>query len=164
MPLLFLYFSLQPVSATTTSFAVYFIPFMLLNLYTLYAASGQSVTFRAISFNQSSWVLQLSALWSVITRQKQSFTVTAKKAQKGSFVSLAYPHIAYTILAIIGSVYAVWRDGATPAIITNIAWALFNVGLFWPFMKAAINPTVSHRSRPAAESPSVALIHEEVAR
>lgn len=137
MPIIFLLTGLQPVAATTTSFALFFVPFMFLNLYTLYIVSGRAVTFRAISFSQSSWTLQLVALFSVIFKQKMSFSVTPKQAQQGNFLSLALPHLLYVGIAIVAIYFGIMREGMNPSIATNTAWVLFNVIMFFPFIVAS---------------------------
>jgi cellulose synthase (UDP-forming) len=137
MPIIFLFTGIQPVASTTTSFALYFVPFMFLNLLTLHFASKGSMTFRAISFTQSSFVLQLLAIKSVLLREKSSFAVTPKQAQQGNFLFLAYPHIVYIVLLIVASYVAIYREGYNSSIVTNIAWGLFNVILFIPFIQAA---------------------------
>lgn len=138
MPLIFLYTGIEPVSTTTTSFAIFFVPFMLLNLYTLYQISNGSMTFRAISFSQASFILQLLALKAVLLRQKTGFAVTSKQALSGNFIALAYPHILYIILVIGGVFVGIERSGITPAIVTNIAWTFLNILFFLPFISAAI--------------------------
>lgn len=136
MPLIFLYFGIQAVSATTTSFAFFFIPYMFISLYTLFIISGRSLTFRAMSFSQSSFMLQLSALFSVILKRKTAFAVTAKQAKSGNYLSLIYPHLLYTFLALLGAIYGAYRHGLTPSVVTNSAWALFNIIMFIPFIRA----------------------------
>lgn len=138
-PLMFLFFGIQPVSATTTSFALFFVPFIMANLYTLFIASNGSFSFRAIAFSYSSWTLQITALVSVLLRQKMAFAITPKEAQTGNFISLVYPHLIYTAAAIIGAGVAIWREGVNPSVVTNIAWAIFNVIIFAPFIYSAIN-------------------------
>ncbi len=137
MPLLYFYFGLRPVSSTTTSFALFFIPFLIFNMYTLFVSSNASLTFRAISFSQSSFVLQLQALFGVLTGQKMAFAVTPKQAQTGNFLKLAYPHLIYIFLIIAGAAFAYLREGLSPSLFTNLAWALFNTMLFIPFIYAA---------------------------
>lgn len=139
MPLGYLFFGLQPVAATTTSFALYFIPFMFLNLYTLYSISNASMTFRAISFSQASWTLQLVALKSVILKQNMKFAVTPKQQQSGNFIFLVYPHLLYTVITVIAVFVGIGREGFNPSISTNIAWALFNIILFLPFIQASFH-------------------------
>lgn len=137
MPVVFLFTGIQPVAATTTSFALFFIPFMFLNLYTLYIASGESITFRAISFVQASWTIQLRALTSVLLHQKMAFAVTPKQAQEGNFLFLVYPHIAYIVLVTIAVIYRINIEGIDPSVMTNIAWSLFNTIMFIPFILTA---------------------------
>lgn len=137
MPLFYLFFNLEPVAATTTSFALYFVPFMFMSLYAIYLASAQSITFRAISFTQASFTIHLRALISLLLRQKMGFSVTPKSAQSGNFLYLTYPHLIYALLVCIGSGVSIARNGITPSVVTNITWAWFNIILFIPFIKAA---------------------------
>jgi cellulose synthase (UDP-forming) len=140
-PLMYLYFNIQSVITTTSSFAVFFIPFMFLNLYTLYLASKANVTFRALSFGHASWFLQLTAIQSVLLQEQVSFAVTPKQAQTGNYLFLTYPHLAFAILSVIGWIVAINRDGLTPAVATNISWTVFNMALFLPFINAAYKQT-----------------------
>jgi cellulose synthase (UDP-forming) len=137
MPLIFLFAGIKPVTTSTINFAFYFIPFMFLNLLTLYLVSGKNITFRALAFSQSSFTLQLSALISAILGRKDTFTITSKKALSGNFAYLAYPHIIYTVIACIATGFAMYREGPNPSVITNVAWAVFNIALFYPFIKAS---------------------------
>jgi cellulose synthase (UDP-forming) len=139
MPLIFLYTSIEPVSASTASLAMFFIPFMFFNLLTLYLVSNGRFTFRAISFTQSSFFLQLQALLSIIFHRKMGFSVTSKKQLQGNFINLAYPHILYILIGIIGTGLAINREGMNPAVMTNVAWYIFNVILFIPFIYASLN-------------------------
>lgn len=138
IPLTFLFFGIETVAATTTSFALYFTPFIFLNMYTLYKSSGNSFTFRALSFSQSSFLLQLLALKSILLGQKMGFFITPKKAQSGNFLSLAYPHMLYVLLFFFSCLVALVREGVNPSVVTNIAWGLFNVVMFLPYIQAAI--------------------------
>ncbi|MBI3887520.1 glycosyltransferase [Candidatus Microgenomates bacterium] len=137
IPVIFLFTSLQPVTAATTTFALFFIPFMFLNIYTLYISSNSALTFRAISFTQSSWNIQIFALVSALLKIKMGFVVTPKTAQKNNYISLAFPHIAYILLAAIGTAFALHREGLNPPVATNLAWVIFNIVMFVPFIKAA---------------------------
>jgi cellulose synthase (UDP-forming) len=153
MPLLFLYLGWQPVASTTTNFAIYFFPYITAILYTLYLVAGNEVTFRAISFNHSNWMLQVRALFSVLTGQKMGFSVTPKNAQQGKFLYLIYPHLLYIGLTIAGGVSGILREGLDPSVVTNLAWALFNVVLFLPFVRAAIQmDTLFNKSKSNAAS------------
>jgi cellulose synthase (UDP-forming) len=147
MPLFFLFFGIEPVVSTTVNFAIFFIPYMFLSMYTLSTVSANSITLKGLSFSQSSWALQLLALKSVLLKQKMGFAVTSKSALSGNFVSLAYPHFAYILLVIIGIGIGIGREGINPSVLTNIAWALFNVILFVPFILVALpNPNLSSKT------------------
>ncbi|HSW48317.1 MAG TPA: glycosyltransferase [Candidatus Saccharimonadales bacterium] len=137
MPVIYLASGIMPVAATTTSFAIFFIPFMAANLFTLYKIGDSALTFRAISFTQSSWYLQLQALFSVILRRKTAFAVTSKSGLKGDFRFLVYPHLFYIGSAFAAMFVAVFREGFSPAVITNISWVLFNCIMFLPFIFSA---------------------------
>jgi cellulose synthase (UDP-forming) len=143
MPIIFLFFGIRPVAASSTSFALFFVPFIFLNLYTLRLASANQITFRALSFTQSSWTLQLLALRSILLKQNMKFEVTSKRALTGNYLNLAYPHIAYISLGLMGSITAILREGLNSSVITNIAWFGVNVALFLPFIFAAYNPESS---------------------
>jgi len=156
MPLIYFYFGLRPVAATTTSFAIFFIPYIFLILFTLYEVSGRSITFRAMAFSQSSWFLQIQTFFENLLRFKVGFDVTPKKAQTGNYIFLAFPHIAYVFLGVIGMGIALFREGINPSIITNIAWFIFNSFMFLPYIKAAYSweklfgrqPTVAYKYNP----------------
>lgn len=139
MPLIYLLTGMQPVKSSTTSFAVYFLPFMFFNLYTLNVASGADISFRTFSFSYSSWYLQLTALFSIIFKKNIAFSITPKQAQSGDFSQLALPHLSYALLVVIGLIVALFREGLNPSITTNVAWALFNVILFVPYVLIALN-------------------------
>ncbi len=142
MPILFLLTGRQVVSTSTTSFALFFLPFMFLNLSTLFAVASGRLTFRAISFSQSAWTLQLKAIKSAFLNQKMAFVVTPKKQKSGNFLFLAYPHFFYIFLMSVSTVFAVVTRGVDASIISNVAWGLFNIILFLPFLKAVVNPNL----------------------
>ncbi len=139
MPLLFLFFGLEPVATSTTAFAIFFIPYMFVNLYTLFITSNQTITFKTFSFAQSSFALQQLAIKSVLLKQQMSFSVTPKRAQEGNFLFLAYPHLGYCVLMIFAIGFGIYRDGFNPSVITNMTWGLFNITLFVPFILASYN-------------------------
>ncbi|MGE5042288.1 MAG: hypothetical protein ACM3IJ_05310, partial [Candidatus Levyibacteriota bacterium] len=148
MPLFYLYFGLEPVSASTTSFALFFIPYISLTLYTIYLASGKNITFRSMSFSTASFMIQLSALWSILRRQESKFVVTPKQQQEGNFLYLIYPHLTYIALSMIGFILNITKYSG-PAIYTNTAWTIFNIIMFMPFINAAYNWKALFTFKPA---------------
>lgn len=140
VPLLFLYTGIVPVSTSTVTFAVFFIPFMFLNMYTLYRVSRGTLTFRALSLAHAAFPLQIRAVVSVLAGQALAFAVTPKTAQQVNTTYLAFPHLAYAVLSVLGVIVAITRDGLSPSVSTNAVWALFNVVLFLPYIRLAVQP------------------------
>lgn len=151
IPLFFLWFDITPIETATTVFALYFLPFMITVVYSLHLISGKAMTLRAISFTQSSWFLQIQALLSAITGKKMAFAVTSKKAIDGNFLSLAAPHLLYILLAFIGFGIALYREGVSPAVVTNISWVLLNIFLFVPFIYSAIPASWREKFQPKSQ-------------
>jgi len=137
MPLIFFYSGLKPVASTTASFALLFIPYMFCNLLVIYIASGASITFRSISFIQSSFFLQIRGLLSIIFRQNMKFLVTPKQARKNNYLFLAYPHLLYLGVGVLGIFYRIGSEGLDSSVATNISWFLMNCILFYSFVSSA---------------------------
>ena len=150
IPIIFLFTGITPVASTTSSFALFFIPFIYLVLYTLNRASNGSLSFRSMALTQSSFLLQVSAFAAALLKEKTKFSVTPKKAQLGNFAYLAYPHIIYTGISALAIFTALVRDGLTPSVAANSAWSVFNVIMFIPFISMALS------SEPAAKPELVA--------
>jgi cellulose synthase (UDP-forming) len=138
LPIIFLLTGISPINSATTIFAAYFLPFIAIIIYSLHVISNQTLTLRAIAFTQSSWALQLQALFFTLIRQKTAFKITPKSAQSGNYLFLALPHLFYLLLAGLSVVLAINRNGFTPSVITNVSWVCFNILLFLPFVSAAI--------------------------
>jgi len=138
LPIIFLYTGVAAVQTSTMWLAMIFIPYIFLNLAILQLTSNFTYTFNAISYSISSFYLQIRALVAVLLGQKTSFVVTSKTAIQGNFYKLVIPQILYIVLAVVGVVYAVSRDGFTPALLANASWAMVNVAAFIPFIKGAI--------------------------
>jgi len=139
-PLIFFFTGQIPLAISTMSLSAVFLPYILLSLYSLMLLSGFSYTFRALAFSLSSWNIQLQALWGVLIGRKSSFAVTSKTRLSGNFLYLVWPHLFYILLAAVGAVYALFREGATASVMNNIAWALLNSAVFLPFILAAAGP------------------------
>lgn len=137
LPLMFLFTGITAVTTSTMTLAFIFLPYIFLNLYTLQKTSGYSYTFQAISFSISSFYIQLQAIVAVLLNRKTSFAVTSKQALQGNFLYLVIPQILYIVLTVVGGFVAFGRDGLSPSLLANMAWALVNVVAFIPFILAA---------------------------
>jgi cellulose synthase (UDP-forming) len=141
LPLAFLYFGLVAVRTSTMTLAFVFIPYIFLTLLCLQLSSNFSVTFRAISFSNSSFFIQLRGIVAVLTNQKTTFVVTSKSQIKGNFLYLVAPHMLYIAFALVGFVIAFMREGLSASLIANSAWVFISMVIFSPFIKAA-SPTI----------------------
>jgi cellulose synthase (UDP-forming) len=137
IPIVFFFTSHVPIVSSTMLLASIFLPYIFLTLFILQKSSNFSFTFRALTFSMGQFNIHCRALWSAFTRQKVTFSITPKTAQRGNFIKFVMPHIAYIFIAIAGMAYALHLHGLTAAFIANCAWALTNVGVFLPMIYAA---------------------------
>ncbi len=148
LPVVFFYTGLVPLKVATMFLALVFLPYMFLTVMVLSITTGFTLTFRAVSFAVATAGIQMRALWGSAFRRKAQFVITPKKAQSGNFLRLAIPHFGYLALVAGGILVALAREGATPSLFTNIAWAVFQIALFTPYMGAAL-PEAERRAAPA---------------
>lgn len=146
IPLIFFYTGAVPFLTSTMALALVFIPYIFLVFYALQRSSNFTYTFRALAFSMALFPVHFKALWAVLTNQKSSFAVTSKRQVEGNFINLVIPHLVYIALVIVGTGVALAREGLSPSVATNIAWALFNVTVFLPFIKAALPEQNSTRA------------------
>ncbi len=140
IPIIFLFSGLVPFEISTMGLAAVFLPYIFLTLYTLRLSSNFTFTFKSLAFSMAGFTIHIQALFAALSGQKATFHVTSKHQIKGNFLHLVYPHIAYIILVAVGMVVAAAREGLTPSVVTNVAWAVLNVGIFMEFIRAA-SPT-----------------------
>jgi cellulose synthase (UDP-forming) len=137
LPIVFFFTGLVVFNITTMALAAVFIPYIFISLLTLQQSSNFTFTFRALAFSYGSFWLQMLAVGAVLTNRKTSFAVTSKQQVSGNFLYLVVPNIAYIVLVVAGASYATYRYGLNASVVTNIAWAALNVGLFLPLIIAA---------------------------
>lgn len=137
LPLVYFYTGLEPLRINTMLLALAFLPYLIITLYTIQLSSNFSFTFRALSYSVASFPLHLKAVAQILTGRKSGFVVTSKRAVAGSHGRLAWPHILYIILVVVGIAYAILREGLTASILSNAAWSLVYVAIFIPFISAA---------------------------
>ncbi len=137
IPVVFFFTGLVPIVTSTMLLAAIFLPYIMLTLFILQRSSNFSFTFRALTFSMGQFNIHLLAIWSALTRQKVTFSITPKTQQKGNFLRLVAPHIVYVIVALMGMSYAYHLNGLSAAFIANSAWALLNIGIFLPMIYAA---------------------------
>jgi cellulose synthase (UDP-forming) len=137
LPVIFLYTGITAVNTNTMALAIIFIPYIFSTLYALQKSSNFTMSFAAISFSISSFILQIRGVLAVITSQKTSFAVTSKQQLKGNFLYLVIPHLIYIAVAMIGLGIGVARESFSASLLANLAWVIVNIAAFMPFIIAA---------------------------
>jgi cellulose synthase (UDP-forming) len=145
IPIVYFYTGRVPFLISTMTLATFFLPYIFLTLYVLQRSSNNTFTFRALLFSMSGFAIHIKAFWAAVTRQKSAFVVTPKRQQTGNFIGLVIPHIAYIVIAALGIGIAFAREGLSASLVTNSAWALLNVGIFVPFIYAALPDSMKER-------------------
>jgi cellulose synthase (UDP-forming) len=138
IPLVFLFTGITAINTASMALALAFLPYILLNLYTLQRSTNFTYSYSAISFSLSSFFLQLRAIIGVLLNQKTSFSVTPKNQQHGNFAYLVIPHFIYIAVSIIGLGIGLNREGFSASLIANLSWVVINITIFLPFIRAAL--------------------------
>lgn len=137
LPLVYFFVALKPLTINTMTLALIFLPYIFVILYTVQYTSNFTYTFRALSFSLGSFSIYIKALWHTIIRRKNGFAVTSKTRVGGNHGRLVTPHLIYIAVVAIGIAWGVMREGWSPSMLSNIAWAFIYVAAFTPFISAA---------------------------
>jgi len=137
LPLTYFFLALKPLTINTMTLALIFLPYIFIIVYTLQLSSNFTYTFRALSFSLGSSTIYMKALWATLLRRQDAFAVTSKTRIGGNHGKLVLPHLGYIALVIVGVAWGVTREGWSPSMISNIAWAIIYIAAFAPFIAAA---------------------------
>ncbi len=138
LPLIFLYTGLVPINASGMLLAAVFLPYLLLTLLVVQRVSNHTFTYPSLGFSLGSFWIQVQANLAAILRLRTSFSISSKAQLSGNFLPLAMPHILYIVLAAVGTLVAVWREGLSSSLINNLAWIVLDISIFVPFIRAAL--------------------------
>lgn len=138
LPLIFFFTGAVPFVTSTMVLAVAFLPYIVLTLFNLQAASNYTYTFKSLAFSMSSWWIHLVAFIEVLIGKKSSFAITSKVKVQGNFIVLVFPHLFYALLTFCGITYSYLHHGLTPSLTTNATWGLCYIIIFLPFIFAAL--------------------------
>ncbi len=137
VPIIVLLTGVSPVTDQFGSFIIFFLPFIFSTIYLLMASTENTITFRAIQLSMSSSFIYIKAVLSTILNFKSKFNVTSKEAETGNFIKFAIPHIMYMVLGISVIIFALIKQGITPSVLTNSSWIIFNIGMFFGFIRVS---------------------------
>lgn len=161
IPIVYFFTGAVPLVTSTMLLATIFLPYIFLTIFILQKSSNFTFTFRSLAFSMGQFNIHLMAIWSALTRQKVTFSITPKRQQSGNFIRLVMPHIAYIVIAFLGMSYSFQQTGLTASFIANTAWALLNVGIFLPVIYAAWPKTAGSES--AVEEEEKPMIPKHIA-
>jgi len=149
IPLIFFFTGVVPLQISTLTIAALFLPYIFVTLYVLQASSNFSYSFRSLAFSMAGFHIHIAAIFAKLIGRKNGFSITSKRKLSGNFIHLVAPQIIYVIAMIIGIAIAIAREGITPSVTTNIAWATLNATIFIEFIRAALPQKDSVPSRSA---------------
>jgi cellulose synthase (UDP-forming) len=138
IPVVFFYTGAVPLTISTMTLALVFLPYLFVTLYILDRSSNSTFTFRSLTFSIACFNIHIQAIMGALMRKKATFVVTPKRQQAGNFINLVIPHLLYIVIVAGGMIVTIMREGFTASFITNSAWALLNIAVFIPFIHAAI--------------------------
>lgn len=137
IPIIVLFTGIAPVIDNDSSFMLYFFPFIFSTMGILALSTENTITFRAVQLSMSTSFVFIQAVIDTITGRKSLFKVTSKEYKAGNFLKYAAPHITYFLIGIVAIVYSFVKRGLTPSLVTNAAWVLFNMTMFFGFIRVA---------------------------
>jgi cellulose synthase (UDP-forming) len=138
LPLIYFFTGEVPVRVSGMILAAVFLPYIFITLFSIQRSSNFTVTFASLGFSIGAFNIHLRALFAALTFHNTAFSVTPKQKKRGNFLPLVKWHIAYIVVATVGIVYALLREGPSASLINNIAWVLLVIVTFLPIIKAAI--------------------------
>lgn len=159
LPLIYFFTGAVPLIMSGMLLAAVFLPYMFVTLYVLQRSSNFTFTFPSLAFSIAAFNIHLRALFAAATMRKSSFQITSKTGLSGNHLRLVSWHIAYIVLAYFGVIVAFMREGFTASLVNNLAWALINIAIFAPFIRAAL-PERETSPEPEPKPKRVAAAHQ----
>ncbi len=153
LPIVFFYTGMVPVLINGMLLAAIFLPYFFFTLYVIQRSSNFTFTFSSLGFSMGGFNIHLRALYSAATFQRSAFSITDKNWVQGNFLPLVRWHIAYVGVVAIGIIVALTREGFSASLINNTAWALLNIVVFLPFIRAALPTRVAQGELRSASAP-----------
>lgn len=153
LPVLFLLFGIQTVSALSGDFIAHFLPYIFTTIFILARSTEGRLRFRAIQLSYGLFPVFIGALVSVLTGRKVGFQVTPKQRQGGSFYHLIIPQIVATVITVAAIIFG-FAHYSGARTVTNAAWAAFDLALLYAMIRAAMPQkavTAGASSEPAGD-------------
>lgn len=140
LPVAFLMFGQRPVQAPN-EYPLYFLPYIVITLFTMSYAADFDLTFRGIWFTLAAFPVHMAAFFSAIFGGNAKFVVTSKTAGRRSLRPVAV-HVTAIALLVASIVVGLIRFGVNPSVMNNVAFALGHILILQGFVRYAIRPEV----------------------
>jgi cellulose synthase (UDP-forming) len=137
LPLLYLFAGITPLEAADVAVVIAFLPYILSLTLLLRKMSNSQFRFSGICFSLASYPIYIKALLHLIFRLKPRFVVTPKRSHAQPCWLLILPVGAYVFGGVAGAIVCFLREGFSPALVANSAWAVFYVVMFGPVLAAS---------------------------
>ena len=136
LPAAFLFTGQRPVFAPN-QYPVYFLPYILTTLVTMAYASDFKITFRTLWFTLASFPVFIMALSSAILGRNARFVVTSKGVARRTLWPVTVQLFAVIVLTV-AVIVGVATQGAGPAVMNNVAFALGDILVVQGFIRYAL--------------------------
>lgn len=145
-PIIYFLTGISSVDTNGASFALHFLPGFITNRLTFTVAAwgiSSQELWRCEQYAVALFPVFIQAILSVFTKQPLKFQVTPKQRQAGIYLKLVWPQVMVVVLTIIGMLWSLYRFaiGALPDVwvyLVNSAWALYNLLLLLPIIRASV--------------------------
>jgi len=140
LPVAFLIFGQRPVQAPN-EYPLYFVPYIVITLFTMSYAADFDLTFRGIWFTLAAFPVHMAAFFSAIFGGNAKFVVTSKAGGTRSLRPVVI-HIFAIALLVFSIVFGIVRYGFNPSVMNNVAFALGHILILQGFVRYARHPEV----------------------
>lgn len=140
LPVAYLLFGLRPVQVPN-QYPIYFLPYITATLVTLGYASDFKLSFSGLWFTLGSFPVYVKALFSALGGKTARFVVTSKSGSRASLKPVRV-HIVVVAVLAFSSIYGIVRDGFTPSVMNNVAFAVGHILLVQGFIRYALHAEV----------------------
>ena len=138
LPIAYLVFGVRPVQVPN-QYPAYFLPYVVMTLFTLAYASGFQVTFRALWFTLASFPAFMGSFFTALFGRRARFVVTSKGPSRRSLRPVAVQLAVLCALAL-AAVFGLAVRGFTPAVTNNVAFVLGHIIIIQGFVRYARRP------------------------
>lgn len=138
LPIAYLMFGERPVQVPNR-YPVYFLPYLIITLATMAYGTEYRINFRAIWFTLGSFPVHIGALFQSIFGKNARFIVTAKEGGTRSLQPVMV-HVTVIFLLVLSAIVGLVREGFSPSVTNNVAFALGHILVLQGFVRYALFP------------------------